>query len=250
MHMQQVYEERFVIGPSSCDAERLLSHHAAFNLLQDVATNHATQLGIGLNDLEKRSLYWLIVRIKMVFEQRPMIGDEVVLRTWPEKPGKLRCNRSFLLLRDGEILLRVHTEWAVFNAAAGRVEPCANIFPPQLPYDLPAACADPYARIPESFGDVEPFAEYTVTSSDIDLLGHMNNAAYPRALFGCFSVAERKATDLKCVDLVFRSPCYEGDRLVFRKREHEGGLDVCASRGKDTVFLARLTPKNEVRYAP
>lgn len=243
--MELVYERRLTIGPSSSDADRLLSHHAAFRMLQDVAAVHATQLGLGLEAMEKRSLNWLIVRIKMVYERRPMIGEEVVLRTWPEKPGKLRCNRSFEMLKGGETLLRVHSEWAVFNHAAGRVEPCANIFPPELSFDLPAACDEPYVRIPDRFGGLEPFAHYTVNSSDIDLLGHMNNAAYPRALFGCFSVAERRATDLHSVDLVFRSPCYEGDTLVFRKRDNDGVLDICASRGEDTVFLARLVPKGK-----
>ena len=109
---------------------------------------------------------------------------------------------------------------------------------------------EPFSRFREDFPAEEPWASYTVRSTDIDLGGHMNNAAYPRALFGCFTMAERRATDLKCVDLVFRSPCYEGDRLDFRKKEHDGVLDVCASRGESTVFLARLTPKNEVRYAP
>ena len=140
--MEQIHEQRIYIGPSMCDADRLLSHHAAFNLLQDVAITHATQFGLGLADLEKHSLHWLIVRIKIVFERRPAFGEEIVLRTWAEAPGRLRCNRSFEMLRDGEILLRVHTEWAVYNSAAGRVEPCANIFPPELAYDLPAACAE------------------------------------------------------------------------------------------------------------
>ena len=64
--MDLVYEQKLTIGPSSCDADRLLSHHAAFNLLQDTAAIHAARLGIGLNALEKRSLYWVIVKIKTV----------------------------------------------------------------------------------------------------------------------------------------------------------------------------------------
>ena len=240
--MDLVYEQKLTIGPSSCDADRLLSHHAAFNLLQDTAAIHAARLGIGLNALEKRSLYWVIVKIKTVFARRPGLGEKVVLRTWPEKPGTLRCNRSFELLADDEVLMRVHSEWAVLNAETRRPVPCAEIFPPELDYTLPPAHDEPFARIPGRFDGIEPFARYTVTSSDVDLLGHMNNAAYPRALFGCFTVAERREHDLRAVDLIFRSPCYEGETLDFRRLDHDGVLDVCASRGDDVVFLARLEP--------
>ena len=121
--------------------------------------------------------------------------------------------------------------------------PCAEIFPPELDYTLPSAHDEPFARIPGRFDGIEPFARYTVTSSDVDLLGHMNNAAYPRALFGCFTVAERREHDLRAVDLIFRSPCYEGETLDFRRLDHDGVLDVCASRGDDVVFLARLEPR-------
>ncbi len=242
--MEQVYEERRIVGPSICDADGLLSHPAAFNLLQDAASAHAELLGIGRSDLAARSLNWLIIKIKIVFDRRPAYGDEVLLRTWPEKPGPLRCYRSFELLRDKETLLRVRSEWAVFNSAAQRVVPCADIFPPELPFDRPAVCSEPFARIPGRFAGIEPFAFYSVSSSDIDLLGHMNNGAYPRVLFGCFSMAERRAMDPRCVDLLFRSPCYEGDTLAFRKLEHDGVLDICASREEDTVLLARIEPRS------
>ena len=241
--MQQYYEKSLIIGPSVIDADHLLSHAATFNLLQDVATEHAMELGMGLNALSRRSLFWLLVKAKIVFDKRPQIEDRVVLRTWPQAPGALRCDRSFSRSRGGETLIRARYEFAIFNTAEQRVVPAPELFPPELTYELAPALDEPYVRIPGGFKDTEPFARYTVTSSDIDLGGHMNNAAYPRALFGCFSVADRRAYDLRCIDMIFRSPCYEGETLEFRRRDHDGVLDLRASRGDETVLLARLEPK-------
>jgi len=78
-----------------------------------------------------------------------------------------------------------------------------------------------------------------VRASDIDLGGHMNNAAYPRALFGAFSIAELEAMQFRSIDLIFRAPCYEGDRLTFYKKEGNGGIDLRIARGEETVLLAR-----------
>ena len=67
--MQQYYEKSLIIGPSVIDADHLLSHAATFNLLQDVATEHAMELGMGLNALSRRSLFWLLVKAKIVWRR-------------------------------------------------------------------------------------------------------------------------------------------------------------------------------------
>ena len=238
--MDLVYEQKLIIGPSSTDADRLLSHHAAFNLLQDTAAIHAARLGIGLNALEQRSLYWVIVKIKTVFERRPGLGEKVVLRTWPEKPGALRCNRSYEIRRGEELLIRGRTEWAVMNTATHALTPAAGLFPAELPFDRPPACAEPFARIPDKFEGVAPFDTYRVRSTDIDVGGHMNNAAYLRALFGAFSNRELQALRPQTVDVSFRASCFEGEELCFFRRETENGPDLRIARGADTILLARM----------
>ena len=238
--MEQVYEQRLTVGMSACDADRRLSHPAAFNLLQDISALHGALLGVGPLDLEKRSLFWLIVKVKMLFDRRPGLGEEVLLRTWPDRPGTLRFTRSYELVGEGGTLMRAKTEWAVIDVVTRRVIRAGDVFPAELAYDRPPACTEAFPRIGDRFDGIEPFASYTVSSSDIDLGGHMNNAAYPRALFGAFTVAERRAMDPRSVDLIYRAPCYEGETLAFRRRENSGALEVCASRGDETVLLARL----------
>ena len=238
--MNELYQTPYIVLPGASDASGRLGLHSAFSVFMDLATVHADLLGFGYRDLVKRGLFWLTVKTKVHFEKRPRMDDEVMLRTWPEAPGKVRCNRSYEILRDGVTLVRGKTEWAVINTATQELVPIDGIYPEGLALDRPTACAEPFARIRDNFDGAAPYAEYRVRSIDIDVGGHMNNAAYVRELIASFSNSELKAMGVRDIDVIFRKPCYEGDVLSFCRRDTEDGIDVRVSKDGETVLLARL----------
>ena len=238
--MEQIYEQELFITPSLADARGRLSWPGAFTVCQDLAGIHAERLGVGLGAMAEKSLFWLTVRTKIRILGFPRLGETVTARTWPEKPGALRCNRSYEIVRDGEVLVLGRTEWAVMNTETRALTPAAGLFPVDLPFDRGAALSESFARIPDRFEDAEPFAVYRLRSTDIDVGGHMNNAAYLRALFGAFSNRELEALDIRSVDAVFRASCFEGGELAFARRQRDGADEVRISRGEDTILLARL----------
>lgn len=238
--MEQLYEKSIVIPPSACDFDGRLSIPGAFSVFMDLATEHAERLGVGLSAMQAKRRFWLTVKTKIVFHERPAISEGVRLLTWPEKPGPLRFNRSYEVRRGDRLLIAGRTEWAVLNTETGGLAPSADIYPEGLACERGSALEKGFARIPDRF-EGAPFAEYRVRSADIDLGGHMNNAAYPRALFGAFSIGELRTMRVRCVDLIFRAPCHEGDLLSFYKKEADGLLDIRVARGEETVLLGRIT---------
>lgn len=237
--MQQLFEHDFIIPPSACDFSGRLSYPGAFSVFMDLATEHAERLGVGLSAMRKKDRFWLTVKTKILYFERPAISETVRLLTWPEEPGPLRFNRSYELRRGDALLIAGRTEWAVMNTSTGTLAPSADIMPAGMVYARSSALTESYARIPARF-EGEPCARYRVRATDIDLGGHMNNAAYPRALFGAFSTQELEAMQARSIDLIFRSPCYEGEELDFYKKESEGVIDLRVARGNETVLLARI----------
>ena len=238
--MTEKYEVTREIGPSICDAAGKLSYAEAFGLFMDIATTHAEMLGIGLGAMAKKELFWLTVKTQVNFIRRPAMLQNVSLQTYPEKPDKMRGNRSYILGRVGEVLMTGKTEWAVINTQTHKLVPLDGIYPEELNFDTAPACPEPFARIADHFEGIEPYAEYRVRSMDIDVGGHMNNTAYARAVMGTFSVAELKSMNINRMDIIFRSSCYEGERLDFRRKQTETGLDIRVSRGEETVLLVRI----------
>ena len=238
--MQPIFEQNILIPPSACDYSGRLGYAGAFAVLMDLATEHAEHLGIGLAAMKAKNRFWVTVRTKIIFHERPAVSEAVRLITWPEKPGAVRCNRSYEIRRGDKLLIAGRTEWAVMNTEANAIAPAADLFPADLDYVSGSSVSEPFVRIPARFDGTEPFASYTVRSTDIDLGGHMNNAAYPRALFGAFSAKELEAMQARSIDLIFRAPCYEGEKLDFYKKEGEGLTDLRIARGDETVLLARI----------
>ncbi len=238
--MEGVYEKEFPIVPSVCDAGGHLSYPAAFSCFMDIASQHAEALGVGYEDLLSRGLFWLTVKTKIVFLRRPSLGEITRLSTWPEAPGRIRCNRSYEMRKVDERLLYGRTEWAVVEIGTQRMIPASEVYPDGIRFPPISVCDEPFRHMPDQFDGIEPYAQYTVRSTDIDVGGHMNNAAYLNAMMGTFSGQELSAKPIRSIDALFRAPCFEGDKLIWRRTETINGMNLCAKSGDKTVFLATI----------
>lgn len=237
--MQSKYTKELTILPSMCDSAAALGVPDTFALFMDIATEHACALGCGLDVLGPRGLFWLTVRTRVKFFRRPKMLERAVLSTWPEAPGKLRVNRCYAIEGRGGLLAAGKTEWAVLDQNTGRLHPMADVFAPG-PAPLPESVWDePFTRLNDEA--LPEFARYTVRSTDIDLGGHMNNAAYLRALAGLFSCEAWQGMNLREAEIAYRAACYEGDTLCWQKRAGDGALALRAvlPDGK-TIALIRL----------
>ncbi len=238
--MDQVFEREWIVTPSLCDAEGRLSVSDAFSVCMDIAAIHAQRLGIGLDTLAMRNLFWVTVKTQLHFNERPKMMERVTVRTWPDQPGKVRGNRSYQILRGETVLISGKTEWAVMNLQTKQFALLSDVYPADLSFDAEPSVSAPFARIPDDFADTESYERYIVSSTDIDVGGHMNNTAYVRALLG--SLTNRALRDLKIgrMDVIFRSPCYEGNILEFQRHETPDGTAFRIAREGETALLAQI----------
>lgn len=221
--MKAVLTEKHNIGPSLCDKSGNMSVPAAFTLFSDIATQHADVLGIGLDEMLPKKLFWVAVRTKIRFRSFPRMASRTELTTWPEAPERLRCYRNYVLRsEDGEILAKGKTEWVVINTENGRPQSAQGIFPEELEYLPESNDVGAFSRIKDEDFDT-PVGTYRVAATDIDIGGHMHNAFYVRALLSLFSWDELSAMNIKSFEINYRTPCYEGDVLTVTSKTGENG---------------------------
>lgn len=237
--MQAQLSRTITILPSVCDAEMKLSIPELFAQFMDIATLHAEALGVGLGAMTARGLFWLTVKTKVRILRRPRILENVTLSTRPLVPEKVRAIREYRMEKDGELLAEGKTEWAVIETSSGKLRPMAGIFSEQLELGREPAFPAPFARIRPDFSDAGTIGSYTVRATDIDLGGHMNNVAYLRAILGVLPGACLKTMPQGEIEIVFRTPCFEGDVLTIRRRETETGCELAALKqdGTPAVFI-------------
>ena len=238
--MELKYEKTITVLPSQIDAYGRLGVADTFSLFMDIATEAAGAMGVGMDFLKKRGLFWITVKTRIQFLKRPGILDAVRVATWPERPGEKRCDRYYEISRDGEPLVRGKTEWAIVSALTGRPQSMAKLLPGAPDCAVEPVCPEPFPMIDERF-DEPPFAGHTVAATDIDMARHMNNVAYVRAIVNAFTVKEWKRMDVRQMDVIFRASAHEGDALRFQKRQSGDTLDIRGSLpdGK-TIVLCRM----------
>lgn len=226
-----------IIPISRCDFEGLLGVPETFSLIMDLATEHAESINLGVSSIGKKHLFWLAVRTRVHFIRRPKIEERVTLSTWPEAPQRLRNNRCYLIEKDGERLVEAKTEWAILNTQTGKLVRGDEVYPAELEFEPQSVFDDPFERVKDSFEESEQFAAYTVRSTDIDLGGHMNNSAYLRALFSVFSTEDRKAMEIKGVDVRFVSPAYEGETLSIFRHQKDNKTEYAMKKADGSAVL-------------
>ena len=110
----------------------------------------------------------------------------------------------------------------------------AGVFSEELELGREPAYPAPFARMRPDFSEAETIGTYTVRATDIDLGGHMNNIAYLRAVLGVLPGEALKAMPQGEIEIVFRSPCFEGDALTVKRRETETGWELAAMKEDGT----------------
>ena len=229
------------IMPSQTDFVNRLGYYETFRLFMDLANMHAEKLGVDQLTLMNRSLFWLTVKTRIRFYRRPGMSCRVEGQTWPVRPLSLRTDRCYRLLDDEGPLAEGRTEWAIMDLSKGRLANLADLFPTELEFNEESFPIEDFPRIMPADDTYELKGTYKVTSSDIDMGQHMNNAAYVRALLGMFSVQELRDMDIKEITVVFKTSAHEGDVLSMPLKRTGNTIDTgLYFRDGKPALLARI----------
>ena len=235
-------EKDITIPVSGCDHRANASIPYLFALFMDAATEHSEAMGIGKAAMDKTGLFWIAVRSKVKIQDRPCRMDPVTVRTWPEAPGRIRCNRYYTITDGDRLLVEAKTEWAIIDLKNGRPQKLSALYPEGMAHLTDTVCDEAFVRFDDDFSEAEILDTYKVRSTDIDFGNHMNNVAYIRALFGVFSCAELDAMTVKEVEVAFKSQSYEGDILTIRRRIGDGFTDYAMIRENgDIAAIIRIS---------
>ncbi|MBQ4382787.1 MAG: hypothetical protein II794_08640 [Oscillospiraceae bacterium] len=241
MSLAQVYSKPAVIEACNADFSGRLGLADAFAIFMNLAGEHAEKLGVGIEKMISRDMFWLTVRTRVRFRRRPRLLEPVTLTTWPEKPGHARCNRDYLITSGEELLVEGKTEWSVLRPSDKSIVMANTVFPPELSFDRPPILPEPFMRLDRDFSGAAPFGTYTVKSTDIDVGGHMNNTRYAYMVVSAFSTGELGSMEVREMEISFRHPAYEGQTLTLRRRDRQGAIELEAADSEGTtVMYARL----------
>ena len=211
------------------DSNWILKPASFMDLAQEAANTHAAILGFGYDDLIQSRTAWILSRLNIHFLKSPRWRDEVTLTTWHKGLERLFFLRDFILTdKEGNECIKATTSWLVLNLDTRRL-----VRDPKL-MDEGTTCSDnaletPAAKVqmPKD-KEAEFVMDHVVSYSDVDLLGHTNNAMYVHWAMDALDYSLTSGTPLKELTINFNHETKAGEivKLYRTEVEMEDGLHV------------------------
>lgn len=230
------YSKQVTVTPGMCDYSGRLGIFDTFSLFMDLASEHADIIGIGQPYLVAHSMFWLTVKTRIRFHERPFMMGRMTASTWPVKPTSFRTDRCYRLQHNEDIIAEGCTEWAIMNLNENRLEKLNTLFPEGFQFSDDTVQFEGFPRIDPSFDGCRSLGEVMVTSSDVDLGHHMNNAAYIRAILGKYTTSQLEGMKIQEMSVIFKTSAHEGDVLTMKERIVASG-EALTGRTIETALL-------------
>ncbi len=235
MEQLKVSDNRFstdmTIPCYDTDASFRLKPAAFMDHAQEMAYLAARALHFGYDDLQRHHTAWVLSRMRIDFLNPPEWTDETTLYTWHKGLDGLFFLRDFELRRQGDIdfadkskaLVLCTSSWIVMNVQTRKLVRSDEVLTM-----VPATTQCTDSAIPAPCGKVvmpknipaEEIGCHKAAYSDIDVLGHTNNARYVVWAMDSIDYAEVAASPVKSVSINFIRETRPGEAVrIFRSVE-------------------------------
>jgi medium-chain acyl-[acyl-carrier-protein] hydrolase len=211
--MDMIFRKEYPVHSYETDVRGLVKASALFNYLQDSAGEHAALLGVGVLDLFKRRMTWVLSRYHVLIHRYPAMGARLEVTTWPS--GK----HGYFALRDFEVadgggrpVISATSSWMVIGLA--EKQPIKVDEAITVPYAIDKrALNDPFGSLPvPSARDAE--VPFRVESGHIDWNRHVNNAVYIQWALEAVPPEVLQTGRAVELEVSYRAEAFYGDTVV------------------------------------
>lgn len=234
-------EQEYTIRALDVDLKGVWRPSAILTRMQEIAEDHAIAVGAGRADLvEEKGLAWMLTRLHLKMIKYPALTENIRVVTWPGKPTKLFFIRHTMFFSEsGEELGRATSLWVLFNIHERylcRTGEIGETYPHDLAHGI--ALEEPTKiKMPD---DMEHLCTRTVTYSDTDMNGHMNNAKYADWVCELFNANALQRDHMSDLRINYIAETYMDDQVELFCKQVDDTFFVCGKRDDTTVFDATI----------
>lgn len=237
----EITRKKFRIHTYDARLGGALSPPRLLDYLLESAVSSAESLGIGIGDLQRFGLTWVLGRIRVALDGELVAGDEVEIQTWPSGLERAVAMREFLILRDGQVVGRSTSRWFVLDLETRLAVRPQKVFPERLqpPTEhqlklsrvLPSLATPPLTSL-----------ELDVRRSDIDFNQHVTAASYVSWAMEALPWTQLEGRRLGSFDIQFLEECRLGERVQVESADGPDAQTLIRIvRHGDSKELARMT---------
>ena len=242
--MEPIYVQEFDITDNTVDCFGRLKTSMILYFVQEVAGKHFNNISMDYDALEKLGMFWAIIRQRVQITRLPLRGEKIRVETWPMPTTRVAYPRSVVAYDEaGNECFRSISIWVLMDVANRNM-----ILPGKSGISVPGTLRGMELAAPGSLAPKELHSsrQRTVSFTDLDRNGHMNNTKYMDWIDDLLPSAFHQGHQVKEFTVCYLSESREGQVLDLHwDFLEEGTLQVDAHRRgeekDERVFSARLT---------
>ncbi len=208
------WSEDFIVRSYEVHNDGHVNMPAICNYLQEIAGNHAENLGLAIDQMEERNWTWFLSHLKVEMLQYPSWRDRITLTTWPSTHDNIHTERDFQIFKEsGELTGRAVSSWVIIDLKTRRPiripDEVKSLIRPDCDRSMEAGMRSKI-RGPE---DVLYQRSFSVRYMDLDVNNHVNNVHYIEWAMEALPEEILTGKKLNSVDIIFRSECRYGETV-------------------------------------
>lgn len=206
------YVNNYNIRSYECDRNNNLRILTLMNIFQDMADNHAKQMGLGIEYVLSKGLAWVGTNYVLDIERLPQMHENICIETWPAVEKRLGAVRDFeVFAENGKSIIRASSQWVLIDFKKKR--------PVGLRENLPEYAVLPervleteFPKLPE-VERVDEETKFRVRFDDIDINKHVNNAVYVLWASEAVNPEFRLDHNPKHIEISFKKEGHMGEKI-------------------------------------
>ncbi|MCK7477374.1 MAG: thioesterase [Candidatus Moduliflexus flocculans] len=208
-----IFNKEYAVHSYETDARGFVKASALLNYLQDSAGEHAGRLGVGVLDLFKRNMTWVLSRYHIAVHRYPARGARLEVTTWPSGKHGYFALRDFEVA-DGEAAPSSRRRAPGWSSDSTSKQPVKVDEAIAIPYAVDKrALADPFDSLAVPAGrDAE--VGFRVESGHIDWNRHVNNAVYVQWALEAVPPDVLQRSRPVDLEVSYRAEAFYGDQVV------------------------------------
>lgn len=173
-------ELKFNIHTTQCDFKSYLRPYATLDFFQDLAWQHAEEIGVGFDQTYQAGCFWVVLYEQFeVVSRLPKFGEEVIVKTWPRPRGRLEFLREYEICDVlGNKLIQGISNWVLIDKTTRTITRGNDVSFNGEYLDKTNYTDKQKRKLNLNDENYSYVYEYKVGLSDVDQNMHMNNSKY------------------------------------------------------------------------
>ncbi len=232
-----ILENKYNIKLSEIGKDNKATNKAILSYLEDIGGLHSNIAKLGLLDIPKTHLSWVLLEWKLQVIKRPQYAEKIKVKTWSKQSVKCYAYRDFEIFdEEGNIIAKAISKWVLVN-----VEKCKIV---KVEDELLAKYEPEINKTVFENEDFEKLKEpesyisetnYQVKRADIDVNNHMHNLNY-------IELANEALPEE-----IYRGDEFDNVRITYKKEIKLGETVKCKyafNEGKHIIVIKSEDDKN------